>query len=384
MQFNLHSGNMGNIRTVKTFFLMELKKLIKNQKLMISVFVTPIAISVFMIYGISSILDKENNYSIEIHVADEQQKSAVEALEAKYDKVVCVVGRADRSKISSGDTDIFIEVTDGVELIYDSSVIKNTTALFLAKEIANEVNMMLFEAELYEDYVNEMPPVNEKDIGTQEEKARAVISVLFVLMLILAVTMANNAVTTLTGDSVSGEKERGIFDSYRLSGTSVSSIVAGKALFAACATILVYMAELGAAVVAIWAWNPELMKLITGQIDAVGIISIAVVIAENSILATALFMIVCAFCDKLRQASSYGNIVTDIVSFSAALPLVTEHSAVSYVPIINFAKVSIDAICGKNNTAALIVSGVITVIVSILAYCTASQVMERGISNDKS
>ena len=108
------------------------------------------------------------------------------------------------------------------------------------------------------------------------------------------------------------------------------------------------------------------------------------VIAENSILATALFMIVCAFCDKLRQASSYGNIVTDIVSFSAALPLVTEHSAVSYVPIINFAKVSIDAICGKNNTAALIVSGVITVIVSILAYCTASQVMERGISNDKS
>ncbi len=375
---------MGNFRTVKTFFLMELKKLIKNQKLMISVFVTPIAISVFMIYGISSILDKENNYSIEIHVADEQQKSAVEALEAKYDKVVCVVGRADRSKISSGDTDIFIEVTDGVELIYDSSVIKNTTALFLAKEIANEVNMMLFEAELYEDYVNEMPPVNEKDIGTQEEKARAVISVLFVLMLILAVTMANNAVTTLTGDSVSGEKERGIFDSYRLSGTSVSSIVAGKALFAACATILVYMAELGAAVVAIWAWNPELMKLITGQIDAVGIISIAVVIAENSILATALFMIVCAFCDKLRQASSYGNIVTDIVSFSAALPLVTEHSAVSYVPIINFAKVSIDAICGKNNTAALIVSGVITVIVSILAYCTASQVMERGISNDKS
>lgn len=375
---------MGNFRTVKTFFLMELKKLIKNQKLIISVFVTPIAISVFMIYGITSILDKENNYSIEIYVADEQQKSAVEALEAKYDKVVCVVGRADRSKISSGDTDIFIEVTDGVEVVYDSSAIKNTTALFLAKEIANEVNMMLFEAELYGEYVNEMPLVDEKDIGTQEERARAVISVLFVLMLILAVTMANNAVTTLTGDSVSGEKERGIFDSYRLSGTSVSSIVAGKALFAACATILVYMAELGAAVAAIWAWNPELMKLINAQIDVVGIISIAVVIAENSILATALFMIVCAFCDKLRQASSYGNIVTDIVSFSAALPLVTEHPAVSYVPIINFAKVSIDAICGKNNTAALIVSGVITVIASILAYYTASQVMERGISNDKS
>ena len=71
----------------KMFFVLELKKLIKNPKLIFSIFITPILISIFIIYGVTDIQKSGNEIKLEVWNCVDKYEEDIKYVIDKYENI---------------------------------------------------------------------------------------------------------------------------------------------------------------------------------------------------------------------------------------------------------------------------------------------------------
>lgn len=142
-----------------------------------------------------------------------------EELETMYDKSeVAVVLAVD-------------EDAKNIQLKYDSTKLSSNDVLLTAQEFISELTLYLQSEELYESFANNQLAILENDISSVVEREEARFKLLISIFVAVMIFMVGQPLASFAIDSYVGEKERGTYDSIRLSGVEISQFILGKTIF---------------------------------------------------------------------------------------------------------------------------------------------------------
>ncbi len=367
-------------------FVMELKKFFGNKKMIISVFVIPIFLIALIICGISVIEAKETEGILKIYCSDKIYQILLNAgFDEKTEFCVSNENQKMSTDVSSLRNFVGIAIDDTEKKItigYDSSISENTELIYLASEISEKINIELNANDYYEIYMSGMPSITFEDISSAEEQVVFSLKPLLVMISIISVMLVCMSLISLSADMVTGEKERGTFDIFRLSGSNLYSVICGKTVFLAMLGTFIFITECIVAGFCINIFNHRLFKMITDSCNNIFDLIFCVILSSAilAVFCSACFIFISSMFEKVRQASSYCSIGMLIVSLSISIPVFCDKEFVEYIPIANFTVTVMKAITNQAHVLPLIIGALISAFLSlIMLFCAAKQT-ERSLS----
>jgi len=352
---------------IKIVFSKEMKRVFKDPKMIISLFILPVLLMV-LIYGLIGFLTKQQVNEEEQHVFQVAIQNAPADLETSLKgflekSEVTWLSSSDSTEefkagIYSGDKDLLVVFpADFTEKIvsYKEGDIHPHVSIFFNPSQANSNNawsgftVMLsgvYEKALVAERVGDAGALtaftvddydNPESIIMNEEKANAE---LLSTMLPYLITMLLFAGTMSLGtDSITGEKERGTMATMLVTPVNRSSIVLGKLL---ALTVLVIMSA-AVYIISLSVALPKAMAGIGGDMSLVlggeQIMMIAVIILSLAFLYVALVGVVSVYAKTVKEATTYVTPLYILVIVAGLFTMVSpsgERSVYEYlIPIYN-------------------------------------------------
>ena len=352
---------------IKIVFSKEMKRVFKDPKMIISLFILPVLLMV-LIYGLIGFLTKQQVNEEEQHVFQVAIQNAPADLETSIKgflekSEVTWLSSSDSTEefkagIYSGDKDLLVVFpADFTEKIvsYKEGDIHPHVSIFFNPSQANSNNawsgftVMLsgvYEKALIAERVGDAGALtaftvddydNPESIIMNEEKANAE---LLSTMLPYLITMLLFAGTMSLGtDSITGEKERGTMATMLVTPVNRSSIVLGKLL---ALTVLVIMSA-AVYIISLSVALPKAMAGIGGDMSLVlggeQIMMIAVIILSLAFLYVALVGVVSVYAKTVKEATTYVTPLYILVIVAGLFTMVSpsgERSVYEYlIPIYN-------------------------------------------------
>ena len=352
---------------IKIVFSKEMKRVFKDPKMIISLFILPVLLMV-LIYGLIGFLTKQQVNEEEQHVFQVAIQNAPADLETSIKgflekSEVTWLSSSDSTEefkagIYSGDKDLLVVFpADFTEKIvsYKEGDIHPHVSIFFNPSQANSNNawsgltVMLsgvYEKALVAERVGDAGALtaftvddydNPESIIMNEEKANAE---LLSTMLPYLITMLLFAGTMSLGtDSITGEKERGTMATMLVTPVNRSSIVLGKLL---ALTVLVIMSA-AVYIISLSVALPKAMAGIGGDMSLVlggeQIMMIAVIILSLAFLYVALVGVVSVYAKTVKEATTYVTPLYILVIVAGLFTMVSpsgERSVYEYlIPIYN-------------------------------------------------
>lgn len=352
---------------IKIVFSKEMKRVFKDPKMIISLFILPVLLMV-LIYGLIGFLTKQQVNEEEQHVFQIAIQNAPADLETSIKgflekSEVTWLSSSDSTEefkagIYSGDKDLLVVFpADFTEKIvsYKEGDIHPHVSIFFNPSQANSNNawsgftVMLsgvYEKALIAERVGDAGALtaftvddydNPESIIMNEEKANAE---LLSTMLPYLITMLLFAGTMSLGtDSITGEKERGTMATMLVTPVNRSSIVLGKLL---ALTVLVIMSA-AVYIISLSVALPKAMAGIGGDMSLVlggeQIMMIAVIILSLAFLYVALVGVVSVYAKTVKEATTYVTPLYILVIVAGLFTMVSpsgERSVYEYlIPIYN-------------------------------------------------
>lgn len=352
---------------IKIVFSKEMKRVFKDPKMIISLFILPVLLMV-LIYGLIGFLTKQQENEEEQHVFQVAIQNAPADLETSIKgflekSEVTWLSSSDSTEefkagIYSGDKDLLVVFpADFTEKIvsYKEGDVHPHVSIFFNPSQANSNNawsgftVMLsgvYEKALVAERVGDAGALtaftvddydNPESIIMNEEKANAE---LLSTMLPYLITMLLFAGTMSLGtDSITGEKERGTMATMLVTPVNRSSIVLGKLL---ALTVLVIMSA-AVYIISLSVALPKAMAGIGGDMSLVlggeQIMMIAVIILSLAFLYVALVGVVSVYAKTVKEATTYVTPLYILVIVAGLFTMVSpsgERSVYEYlIPIYN-------------------------------------------------
>lgn len=350
-----------------SIFLREWKRLIKQPKVMITSFLMPsLLIIIMMALLFSGIMEKEEQ-SVAVITTSEKLEQFVlkqekfdayevhekmdEELETLYDKgKIGLILQVDLEKGS-------------ITCKYDSTKITSNQTLITAQEFVNELAIYLEDETLYELYIAKQLPIIEQDLSTAAQKGEQKLNTMVSIFTAVLVFLVGQPIVTCALDAYVGERERGTYDSIRLSGVEILRFILGKILHIASVGILACVIQMVTLLIGIkyfigdmgiqYCIQNKVFMVVT--IVMTGLISLLILIAAMVYLST--------YFNTLKEASMYASI--GILGFTLLTQLsnVVDSSILDYIPLVNMNKIILSSASGTEGLGALIVSVIIGIIV---------------------
>lgn len=352
---------------IKIVFSKEMKRVFKDPKMIISLFILPVLLMV-LIYGLIGFLTKQQVNEEEQHVFQIAIQNAPADLETSIKgflekSEVTWLSSSDSTEefkagIYSGDKDLLVVFpADFTEKIvsYKEGDIHPHVSIFFNPSQANSNNAWsgftvilsgVYEKALIAERVGDAGALtaftvddydNPESIIMNEEKANAE---LLSTMLPYLITMLLFAGTMSLGtDSITGEKERGTMATMLVTPVNRSSIVLGKLL---ALTVLVIMSA-AVYIISLSVALPKAMAGIGGDMSLVlggeQIMMIAVIILSLAFLYVALVGVVSVYAKTVKEATTYVTPLYILVIVAGLFTMVSpsgERSVYEYlIPIYN-------------------------------------------------
>ena len=374
------------LNTFLTVIKMESKKFFSNKKMLISAFLVPTVLMGFIIFSISSIGSMEEKGKINVYCSkDTYQTLSNSDIDDSVQLIVSNKKNSLKSDVSSSKNVVGITIDDIERKIiigYDSSALENKDLLYQASEIERNINMKINATEYYETYVDGEPNMMFNDVSGIEDIVSASLKSLLSMISTMAVMLACVNLITLSTDIIAGEKERGTFDIYRLSGSNVFSIVFGKTLFLTILGFITLCLEWFVTALCIKYVNPDLFDMVVECCENIYafILCIALLAIILAIFISTCFVFVSSFFEKAKQASSYCSIGMVIITMAMSASMVVDWQWIEYVPIANFIVTIMHVLTNQSYISALLISACISVFVSLIALWYSAKRMERNLS----
>ncbi len=359
-------------------FNMEATRFFQNKRIVITTFLLGPLMVFFMMYIINSIPAGDSR--VEVYGAD----TFLEILEGDTvdrENVCFIKDSADYSETILEEKNVVVVsvLQDRIDVVYDSSLLTDTSVLTTACELANQIAALMINENEYSFYMESLELVHSVDIGSVEDYIEFVLIPFVSVVFIIALMFANMSVSSLSLDAIAGEREQGIFDILRLSGTKTSSLIAGKCCFSVLVGIVLLVLETFALILGLYRYQPELYQLASAKAkeNPAWFLPILVCLCSIVILSAALYIALSASFEKVSHASAYAGIIQIILSLFTYAPNVIGGNAFKYLPISNLWIVLQNTLTGKETFHYIVCSLMVVVVIASLALCYAKVTLEK-------
>lgn len=361
----------------------EWRKTCKTPIQMVLMIAVPFLTILFLFWGLHYIREVTNSYAGLVYCENEAQCEELQKITEEYDSFDCKVGdsKMARSKIHDGKYDVVLVILpDEVTIVYDTNLLTSSVALKDGTDLASEISFFLEGEELHESYLEFLPEMDIHDLSTDEERLESDIDQIAGTMgMILFLSMASNAMT-LSGHSITGEKERQTFDTLVLCPTPLRKILLGKI---SVMTFQIFLAGLMGTIgilAGMGIWNREDFRMIAAanRGDLRWILVLLALLVSASALITGIFSIIASAFPETKKTALFGSAGMIVISFAAMAPSFSESTMLKYLPVMNFAPIIQDTCQHKIEAAPLLASMGIAVLILILCVILSSGLWERS------
>ena len=284
------------------------------------------------------------------------------------------------AEIASGRNIAAVRVEeDTVRVLYDSSLLTDTGLLSAARDCAGRIAALRVSAEDYAAFAAAAAPPALIDLSDADDVIRVGL-IPFVSMLFVIVLMFTNLNTgSLATEAVAGERERGTFDMLRLSGTKVSTILAGKLLFLFPVTAGMLLLDSAALILGMRLSRQGLYAFAASAAaeNPLWFIPVAVCVLGIAALSSALYLALSSCFARVRQAAAYSGAVMLALSLFSYAPNLLGSEALNYLPVSNLWAVLGNALTGRSALVYALCSTLIALAAGAAALTAASKYLER-------
>lgn len=348
----------------------EIVKVLKNKKMLSSIFVLPMVVLVAM-FAMTSIGEEGEKQALRIHFLNMQiPRQELEVgdmvLSVMSETAVSYEQFAEENIIS--ENDMAVERTkEGFEIYYDSG---NSRAEELLPFVESNILKPCIEGTFLEKQGMEKGnfEVLAEDTSSEMERTNRSASFLIPYMMILILFMN---LVSVVGDSIAGEKERGTLTKELLAPIDNSQMILGKLLGTTIvgmfSSAVFFVVLVGGSYLAVKFGGADVlgageMAVGPGQIGIMflGFIFIAMVFVAAIALAS-------SFADTLKEATSMSRVIYYLVIFAAlatTFRVGEAPRAVYVIPVYNFSVFMQRLLVGK----ADLVNGGITVVSLLITF----------------
>lgn len=348
----------------------EIVKVLKNKKMLSSIFVLPMVVLVAM-FAMTSIGEEEEKQALRIHFLNMQiPRQELEVgdmvLSVMSETAVSYEQFAEENIIS--ENDMAVERTqEGFEIYYDSG---NSRAEELLPFVESNILKPCIEGTFLAEQGMEKGnfEVLAEDTSSEMERTNRSASFLIPYMMILILFMN---LVSVVGDSIAGEKERGTLTKELLAPIDNSQMILGKLLGTTIvgmfSSAVFFVVLVGGSYLAVKFGGADVlgageMAIGPGQIGIMflGFIFIAMVFVAAIALAS-------SFADTLKEATSMSRVIYYLVIFAAlatTFRVGEAPRAVYVIPVYNFSVFMQRLLVGK----ADLVNGGITVVSLLITF----------------
>lgn len=369
---------MVHVSKLKTILLMEANRFFQNRKQVITTFLLGPVMVFLMLSAIGSISESESR--IEVYGAVAFCDVLTE--EAENDARIVfgpgTVDHKDRAALNK-NTVVIVAEQDTVQIYYDSSLLTDSGLLYKAQELADRIVAWQINEAQYPVYDESVCGIEIVDISSSADQIEMVLIPIVSMVFIIALMLANMSISSLTTDSIAGERERGTFDMLRLSGTGIRSIILGKYIFIVFVSMVILTAEAAVLALGIHKYYPELFQIAAVQAseNPLWFLPLLLCLLGVAVLTAALYLALSASFEKVKQVGAYASIVQIVLSLFTYAPNVVEAQALNYLPISNLWFVLQKALAGESTIVFTASSMGIALAISAASLCYATTILEK-------
>ena len=369
---------MNQLSKLKTILSMQAHGFLQNRRQVITALLLGPIMVFAMLYIVSNI--STSDARIEIYGAGQYRNALIQSAKGDENIVFAEGDEINASKVSWSKNIVIIEVeSDAVQILYDSSLLTDAGLLYKAQELADRIAALQINEAQYPIYDETVRSISIIDISSSADQIEMVLIPLVSMVFIIALMLANTSISSLATDTIAGERERGIFDMLRLSGTRIRSIILGKYFFVVFVSMVILTAEAAALALGLQKCYPELFQTVAVQAseNPLWFLPMLLCLFSIAILTTALYIVLSASFEKVKQAAAYASIVQLVLSLFTYVPNVVDAQVLNYLPISNLWVVLRKAFAGESTIAFAASSLGVALAVTAVALCYATTILEK-------
>lgn len=322
------------IQVIFKTFKNELRRITRNRKLLMSLFVVPAVLVLFMTY-----LMELQKSTARICIAAEDQKTAqmIRSLwSEQYPINEEAVGR-----------DILISVSDTITVVYDHTQI-GARQLNEARRVATEIAAQLQGAEYAAAFRSGEPKLELQDIATTDELVKRNFMTILSFTTMMAVMAVGMNIITITADSIAGEKERGVYDGIVLSGAATTGWIIGKQLAVLLLASLIFAFSIVCGCAGNILMGTPMKEVLVAELNAGAVTELILSAIAGGLVFTALFSAISSGFGTIKNATSFCSIAMFAVSFLTMLPMLSDIPVLERIPFANFTGVCIRILTARS------------------------------------
>ena len=360
----------------------EWMRLSKQPKVMVTTFLMP-CVLIFLVMGIffSGVLERKpqkiavitDSVKIEEFIAENEAYQDILILEQRNEEL--------ETMYDKGNVAVVLEIgteAKSVRLQYDSTKLSSNDVLITAQEFVSELALFLQSEELYEDFANNQLSILGNDVSSIVEREEAKLKLYISIFVAVLIFLIGQSLASFSIDSYVGERERGTYDSIRLSGIEIFQFILGKTVFTVSVGLLSGVLQITTILLGIRYFMGSLevehyidnALMMTVTIIVTGCISLAMLVAVLIYLST--------YFEKVRDAATYATIGTLVFTLLSQISNVTDKTALEYLPLLNMNRLILKNAHGSASILPLLISVILgSVIVVIMTQMSVFRLKSK-------
>ena len=352
-------------------------RLSKQPRLIVTTFLMP-CVLIFLVMGVffSGILEKPPQ-NIAVVTDSAQVKAFIEEQDSFRDILVFEEMEEELSAMyDRGETAVILEIEEGekaLRLQYDSTKISSNRPLVRAQEFVSDLALFLQDEKLYEDFAENQPVISEKDVRPVPEREKAKLMLYLCIFVGVLIFLVGQPLASFAVDAYVGERERGTYDSIRLSGVEIFQLILGTTIFTVSAGLISGVLQTGTILLGIKCFMGGME--VSHYVDNVLMMAVTIVLTSCVSLAilVAALIYLSTYFEKARDASTFATIGTLAFALLSQVSMIADKKVFTYLPLVNMNQMIIRNAHGSASILPLVVSVIIGV--AITAVLTKSSVL---------
>lgn len=342
-------------------------RLSKQPKVIVTTFLMP-CVLIFLVMGVflSGILEKAPQ-KIAVVTDSAEIKGFIAENELYQDFLV--LGKRDEvleTMYDKGEAAIVLEIgaeAKTARLQYDSTKISSSDLLVRAQEFVSDLALYVQNEGLYEEFANKQLAILEKDVSSVTEREEAQLKLYISIFVAVLIFMVGQPLASFAIDSYVGEKERGTYDSIRLSGVEIFQFILGKTLFTVSVGLISGVLQITTILLGIRYFMGSME--VGHYVDNALMMAITIILTSCISLAmlVAVLIYLSTYFEKVRDAATYAAIGTLAFTLLSQTNYVSDNKVLEYLPLLNTNQLIVRNAHGSASFLPLLVSLIIGAVV---------------------
>lgn len=364
-------------------FIREVKRLLKQPKVIASTFLVPALLIIFMMWlFLSDVLTHERK-DMAIVTMDAEYIEGFLAENEEYKSVYLYTEETEElmQLYNNGDVDIILVLDleeNTAQVRYDATKLKTGDNLYRAQQLVRELAMYCNSENLYQNYLEQNLEVTRLDTASERALWEQSLSSLVGIFSAIFVFLLGQPMSTFSIDAYVGERERGSYDSIRLAGIDISKFLLGKILFVTMIGLLAGGLQIGCALGGVSVFMPEMGILKFVENPLVFWETLVVTCGISLMILVTVMVYLSTYFETVKDASMYATLGT--IAFTALTQVTTifPSGLWSYVPFANMSELIMGSALGTLDISKLLIStGLGFALVAVLIFLSVKQLEQK-------